>query len=128
MIRYLLSAVFAGLDLHLKTQAEADQLPKEKIGHLRFVKAHNYGFAGNLCDQRPLIPKATSCIMLLVSMVYLHRQKNTSKGFLLGSALFLGGAFSNTIDRLHRGYVVDYITFTKTIFKKYIYNYNTDVL
>ena len=42
----------------------------------------------------------------------LIRDKKNNKLLLISSTLIIGGAFGNLIDRLFRGYVVDFISFT----------------
>ena len=52
---------------------------------------------------------AFTLILTVVFIVSLGRRGNNL--LRLGLALLLGGAFSNTYDRLRRGYVVDYVSF-----------------
>ncbi|MBR1523404.1 MAG: signal peptidase II [Lachnospiraceae bacterium] len=70
----------------------------------------NYGFACNKMDK---YPKAVACVsaaltgMLAVSMAFAPERMK------LPMAMILGGALSNSADRLIRGYVVDYIPMGK---------------
>ena len=52
------------------------------------------------------------------------RAGRTNNLLRLGLALLLGGAFSNTYDRLRRGYVVDYVSFPVKwqAFRKIVFN------
>ena len=61
-------------------------------------------------------------ILTVVFIVSLgHRGNNLLR---LGLSLLLGGAFSNTYDRLRRGYVVDYVSFPVKwqAFRKIVFN------
>jgi len=76
-------------------------------------KVHNYGFAMNLFEKKPNIVKICS-IIGGVTLAFYSISLFLKKGRMfekLGSALALGGAFSNMYDRIVRGYVVDYIGF-----------------
>lgn len=79
-------------------------------GFIRKPPAKNYGFAGNRFDK---FPRAVACVsaaltgMIAVSMVLFPERSGVP------AALVLGGALSNTADRLVRGYVVDYIPLPK---------------
>ena len=71
------------------------------LAHLR--KYHNYGAALDTGSKKPAIIRA-------LSMALTMGQKGV--GMLKwGLSLLLGGAYSNTYDRLSRHYVVDYVSF-----------------
>lgn len=72
---------------------------------------HNYGAAwGMLAGQRWLLV----VLPIVVCVVLWKSRKEFANGRLLEKlflALFLGGMFGNLIDRLFRGYVVDFLDF-----------------
>lgn len=99
----------------LGSGGEADRPAPRTLagGHIRIRKYHNKGAMLNLGGQRPGVVAALSvaltAIMAVAFVCSLGRRGN---GLLrTGLAFLLGGAFSNTYDRLRRGYVVDYLTF-----------------
>lgn len=83
---------------------------KDKI---KLTKYKNRGAFLNFLDKRPKLIAVISIIFSLLILAYfimtLGQQGNTL--FKTGLALLLGGAFSNTYDRLSRKYVVDYFSF-----------------
>ncbi len=66
----------------------------------------NYGFAGNKLDKHPSVVAFVSAALTGVMVVAVACAPKRMK---LPMALILGGALSNSADRLIRGYVVDYI-------------------
>ena len=76
-------------------------------------KAHNIGMCLNALDQKPALVKRLSLVSTLiftgVYLLTLFREK----GFWIkkGLSLITAGAWSNTLDRCMKGYVVDYIGF-----------------
>lgn len=81
-------------------------------GKIMVKKFHNRGFALNKMETKQKAVAAVALvftiIMTLVSLVYWRK---TNKIMKTGLALVLGGAYSNTYDRLYRKYVVDYFSF-----------------
>ncbi len=96
---------------HIEEKEDWDKEAGRQSGPLLIRKSHNSGMAMNLGDKYPNI---TALLSLLITAVltfsFLISLK--SKGKLrAGLSLLLGGAFSNTYDRLRRNYVVDYVSF-----------------
>ena len=74
---------------------------------LDFVK--NYGAAFNIFSGSRIFLSLISIIFSLL-LIYLIFRKNTNKSFDLYSYSFiLGGTIGNGIDRIYRGFVVDFI-------------------
>lgn len=74
------------------------------------TKHHNRGAALNAGEKRPEIIKWISvALTILATVLFLCSFGLAGKRLMkFGLSLLLGGAFSNTYDRLKRGYVVDY--------------------
>lgn len=76
-------------------------------------KYHNFGAFLNILEKKKKLLHMVSIIFTLVIAVFflitLFRKGN--RILKLGLALLLGGAFSNTYDRLSRNYVIDYFSF-----------------
>ena len=115
MLQYILTIlfIFTG-EFFIKNHVEAeipDNSSKKVLhGALVLTKHHNRGAAFNTGENRPEIIKWISILLtagaaaLFVCSFGLVGKKMMKWGL----SLLLGGAFSNTYDRLKRGYVVDY--------------------
>lgn len=95
-----------------KTLVEGEE-KKRLGGFLRFRKHHNRGAFLNAGQARRPVVAAVSVLLTLAVTVLFICSLGTQGNVLLktGLALLLGGAFSNTYDRLKRKYVVDYLSF-----------------
>lgn len=82
-------------------------------GKLYLTKYHNYGAFLNLGQKRPEFVKGLSAgLCLICTIVFVFSMGTKGKTLLkTGLSILLGGAYSNTYDRLVRGYVVDYFGF-----------------
>lgn len=105
------------LDLLLKNHIEksleeGEEKPFYK-GRLLIRKYHNKGAFLDVGERRQgLVTMLSLGLTLAMTVVFLatfsFRGNSTLKA---GLALLLGGAYSNTYDRLSRKYVVDYVSF-----------------
>ncbi len=102
-------------DLLIKNKVETGKnLPRTAGGGLILLKRyHNKGAMLNLGEKNPKLVTALSVILSLVALGILVFSFGSHGNNLLriGLSLLLGGAFSNTYDRLKRKYVVDYLSF-----------------
>ncbi|MBD5550404.1 MAG: signal peptidase II [Lachnospiraceae bacterium] len=93
-------------------EKEVSENSSKKIWHDRIIltKYHNYGAALGTGKKRPKIVKYISVVITFVAVIFFICSFGLAgKGMMKsGFSLLLGGAFSNTYDRLKRGYVVDY--------------------
>lgn len=113
-----ITALVVGIDLTVKKWVEThvsfhcDKEILKKFGILRRV--HNKGMMLNLGERYPNLVKNLSCVMTVllsgVQILLLGKKGYTKEK--LGLALVLGGAISNTYDRVKRGFVVDYFGFS----------------
>ncbi|MCM1266738.1 MAG: signal peptidase II [Bacteroidales bacterium] len=113
----ILAAGIFLLDFLLKSQIEkklaAGEIKPFCKGRLLIRKYHNTGVAFDLGAKKQ---GAVACLSLLLTLVlsvvflatFTFRGNSTLKA---GLAFLLGGAYSNTYDRLVRKYVVDYVSF-----------------
>lgn len=122
----LILSIFT-LDYWIKKKIEnTGTLPRSFWkGRVYIQKYHNKGAFWNLGEKHPKVIMSASLIMtgliFILFLLSLGQKGNTL--LRLGLAAVLGGAFSNTYDRLKRNYVVDYLSFqvkwrplAKTIF------------
>lgn len=102
----------------LKIKASIDQKEAgaghsfHNFGIIRIRRHRNYGAFLNLGEHsRPV--KWLSCIftLFIACLFILTLFQHGNRWLKLGLSFLLGGAFSNTYDRLSRSYVVDYFSF-----------------
>lgn len=111
----IIAGIFLG-DLWIKNKVEKNgiegQTKEIMKGKLLIRKHHNRGAVLNVGQHRRIVVAALS-LGLCVCCTGVFCFSLTGKGNTLlktGLALLLGGAYSNTYDRLKRKYVVDYFS------------------
>lgn len=117
MIYALIAAAIFLLDLAIKNRIErtGSEGEEKEIGKGRLIlkKYHNKGAFLNIGEKKHKFVALLSVILTLGMTVVFLVTFSFRGGRLLktGLALLLGGAYSNTYDRLRRQYVVDYVSF-----------------
>ncbi|MDE7445469.1 MAG: signal peptidase II [Lachnospiraceae bacterium] len=122
-------AGIVGFELKLKNRIEESktegQTENKCGGFLLIRKYHNRGAFLNTGQNRPKLITAVSVLLTAVLTVFYILTLGMAGKRLLkwGLTLLLGGAYSNTYDRLVRKYVVDYVSFNLPFgFRKVIFN------
>lgn len=117
-MRYaVLSVLIFLLDLGIKNGIEDKKTEGETQevlnGRLLVRKYHNKGAMLDVGEKRSGLVSLISLILTLAMTVVFLLTFSFKGGKLLktGLAMLLGGAYSNTYDRLRRHYVVDYVSF-----------------
>ena len=112
-----LAALVGGTDSLIKYAIERNH-PDGEIkpilhGKVMIRKFHNTGAMLNLGASKQQIMAAVSVLFtIFMTGIYVATLGTKGRHMLkTGLALILGGAYSNTYDRLFRKYVVDYISF-----------------
>lgn len=106
-----------GLELGLKEYVERNKTEgvteKKMHGALLIRKHHNRGAFLNAGQSRQKLVMLVSVLLTLVTtVVFVLTLGQAGSGLLKwGLTFFLGGAYSNTYDRMVRKYVVDYVSF-----------------
>ncbi len=116
MIYIAIAAGIFLLELYLKNNVERHGVENRERAVCRGIcierKYHNLGafrIAG--AARRPLVAALSLALTALIAVVFLLTPGRRGQRMLkTGLALLLGGAFSNTYDRLRRKYVVDYFS------------------
>lgn len=117
MIYAVVAAGVFFLDLEIKNLVEKKETEgkERKIGNglLILRKYHNKGAFLNAGEERSAFVAFLSVMLTLIMTVVFLSTFGIKGNRLLktGLALLLGGAYSNTYDRIHRNYVVDYVSF-----------------
>lgn len=102
-----------GLKNYIEETKEEGETQKRCGGFLLIRKHHNRGAFLNAGENKRRLVMALSVLLTAaLSVVFLLTLSTAGKGLLKwGLTLLLGGAYSNTYDRLVRKYVVDYVSF-----------------
>lgn len=110
-------ALIASIDLGMKWWVEKKIEPKKDrkiLGECLILrKLHNKGAMMGLGAKYPKVIQICSSavtIMILAAQFVLAEKPGHAKE-KIGLALISGGAISNTVDRIYRKYVVDYVAF-----------------
>lgn len=112
----LLAAGILSADTIIKKCREEKKDEKEYLnGNVRIMTYHNYGAFLNSGEKKPVIIKWISIVLTLVLSIFfvLTFTRFGKKQLRTGLAFLLGGAYSNTYDRIQKGFVTDYLTFPK---------------
>lgn len=95
---------------HVEKEIEEGSGKKALRGFVILTKYHNRGAFLNAGEKMPFLIRMLSLMLtIFAAALFLCSFGLAGKSLLKwGLSLLLGGAFSNTYDRLKRGYVVDY--------------------
>lgn len=116
MYIFIIVAIFLG-EFYVKNSIEKKYVngKQKKImrNRIRIRKSYNYGFAFNKGEKCPLLVATLSLgLAVFCTLVFIFSLgKNGNTLLRLGLSFLLGGAYSNTYDRIRRKYVVDYFSF-----------------
>lgn len=118
-----------GLEWKLKNHIEETKMEgetEEKCGGCLLIrKHHNRGAFLNAGQHKQKVVMVVSvALTVLITILFVLTLGQAGKGILKwGLTLLLGGAYSNTYDRLARKYVVDYVSFNVPFgLRKVIFN------
>ena len=94
-----------------------ENLPNNIInGVLNFTYCENRGIAFGVGQGGAKIFALITLLMIIVALIYIAFKFNKLKGLtVFGIALVISGGIGNLIDRLFRGYVIDYIDFSEIV-------------
>lgn len=111
----MLGTLFGDLSIKDYIERYGKESDEKEILHglLIIRKHHNRGVALNIGSaRRRLVAILSTCFTVLVTILFICTFSLKGKSLLkTGLSLILGGAYSNTYDRLKRKYVVDYVSF-----------------
>ncbi len=112
----IIAGIFTGellLKNYIEKKLKEGENKKLLNGRLLVRKHYNRGSALNMGSGRQPLVAAVSLGMAVFCTVLFLASLGSKGGALLraGLTLLLGGAYSNTYDRLKRKYVVDYFSF-----------------
>ena len=116
MLYVVIAAAVFLADYAVKEWVEREEMPEERrilCGKLLLRRYHNKGAFLDMGAARSSLVAVLSLLLTLAMTVVFLTTFSVRGGRLLktGLAFLLGGAYSNTYDRLRRRYVVDYVSF-----------------
>lgn len=103
-------------DNKIKSKREKDVTEHKYLSDRVLIKTcYNKGAAFNTGEKYPTLVLLSSVVFtFVIALGFVLSLATRGNGMLkLGLGILLGGAFSNTYDRIKKGYVVDYLNFTK---------------
>lgn len=80
-------------------------------GVIDFVYVENTGAAFSLLSSHTWLLGVVSALFCAAIAAYMAKMKFTDKRYVIIGGMLLGGALGNGIDRIFRGYVLDFIEF-----------------
>lgn len=110
---FWLALIDIAVKSHLEVSIKAGEERSLCKGRVRVRKVHNKGMCLNLLEDRPQLVKKVGTVGTILLTIY-QLFTLVRKGQYLkkaGLSLMAAGAWSNTFDRLVRGYVMDYVGF-----------------
>jgi signal peptidase II len=118
----IIAIIFLGeylLKNRIEKSRKEGQTQKILGGCILLRKHHNKGFALNKgSENQPLVAAISLGLTVLCTLFFIVGLGKKGNALLhAGLAMMLGGAYSNTYDRLRRKYVVDYFSFAVPIRK-----------
>lgn len=118
MIFVLIAIVIFGTDMLLKNYADSNltfgsEKPVWK-GKILLTRYHNRGAAMNFMQEKKewLLALSSAVFGAVIVLFAAAFRKKGSGLYQLGLACIAGGAASNLADRVRKGYVVDYFSFS----------------
>lgn len=97
----------------IEKKGKAGEILPALRGKIRIHKHHNKGAMLSLgAAKQPMIAMISLLFTVFMTGVFVATLGNRgARSLKLGLSLLLGGAYSNTYDRIKRKYVVDYVSF-----------------
>jgi signal peptidase II len=113
VLYYLIVAFIASLDQIVKVIIinQVDLFEKISIipGILDITHIRNDGAAYNMFSQLPILLIAMPTLVMIAGLVYIgYAHKKSNSLLMVAIAMVIGGGMGNLIDRISKGYVVDY--------------------
>lgn len=109
----IISAVLIAADQAAKLLVVKNISPYDTVGVIdgvvEFINVKNTGAAFSILNNATWLLAIVSAIFCIGIIVYVLKRKPKSKLYLTGIFMMFAGAFGNGIDRIFRGYVIDFI-------------------
>ncbi len=126
MIFIILATAICIGDLAVKYWIENKRTFKDRTelfgGNIVIEKSHNRGACLNFLEKRPnYVLGLTGIVFGILLCFFAFLLPKQRQGLMkLATSFLVGGAAGNVFDRMHRGYVVDYLNFPKVKKMKHV--------
>lgn len=121
----IIAIFFVELLIKNKIEEQKENFQKPVLGgRILLEKYHNKGAFLNLLEKKRKLVAGISLFFSALMILYFvgTLTKRGNHMLKLGLSFLLGGAFSNTYDRMKRKYVVDYMSFHLPRIRNVVYN------
>lgn len=112
----LLAFLLAGIDQIIKLAISSSMQPFDSTivlpGFLRITYVQNTGAAFSIFEGKLIFLSVLTAAALLIAIFVIVSGRITTVFYLAPTAMLIGGGVGNLIDRIFRGYVIDYIDVT----------------
>ncbi len=101
------------IKMYIEKNKELDKIELKLHGKVAIKRFHNRGAILSIGEKKQHFIALLSlvCTILVTGIFVVILKKKGQHALKTGLALILGGAYSNTYDRMKRKYVVDYLSF-----------------
>lgn len=115
--------------MYIEKNKELGKIELKLNGKVAIKRFHNRGAILSLGEKKQHFIAILSlvCTILVTGIFVVILKKKGQPVLKTGLALVLGGAYSNTYDRMKRNYVVDYLSFPIGIYNSLIKKFGTIV-
>lgn len=128
MIYWMIIILIAGMDIAAKYYIDRHRTYGKETtvwnGKLTITKQYNKGAFLNLMEKKDRWVRIISTAMLMVLMIYfvIQQIKHEANTLLVGLSFLIGGAISNSYDRIVRTHVIDYLILNYKKLKHIVFN------
>ncbi len=125
VIQYMSMAMLIGIDLIIKKVVVDNIALYENVGFIEglfsWTYVQNTGMAWSMFDGNPELLSVFTGILIFAALVYLALPLKRALAYDICVPVIIAGGAANMIDRMTRGFVVDYI---RTLFIDFpVYNF-----
>ena len=108
------SALIAGIDQAIKYFVVQDLMPIKEVkvidGLFSLVYVENRGVALGMMQDHVWLFAVITVLLIAVLLFFIISKKFTGKLFIISTMLLIGGGIGNFVDRVTKGFVVDYLS------------------
>lgn len=108
------AALIAGIDQAIKYFVVQDLMPVKEVkvidGLFSLVYVENKGVAFGMMQDHVWLFAVITVLLVAVLMFFIVSKKLSGKIFIISTMLLIGGGIGNFVDRITKGFVVDYLS------------------
>ena len=108
------AALIAGIDQAIKYFVVQDLMPVKEVkvidGLFSLVYVENKGVAFGMMQDHVWLFAVITVLLVAVLIFFIVSKKLSGKIFIISTMLLIGGGIGNFVDRITKGFVVDYLS------------------